>query len=155
MKATIMIGVSGSGKSTWAKKCRAESIVVSADHYFTDQEGRYNFDPKKLGEAHGRCLREFVNTCQAGKDVLVDNTNTSVEEIAPYYAIAKAYGYEVEFVFIEFPWNHAAAENIHNVPNEVVKGQAKRIGGMMLPVRWQMEAKRILVDRATGREQQA
>lgn len=123
MKATILIGVSGSGKSTFAKSLGIK--VVSADDYFMI-DGRYEFDVNKLAEAHAYCLKQYVELCQSGKDVIVDNTNTSLVEIAPYVALGQAYG-EVECIFIDADWKLAAKRNSHGVGYQTIERMGERI----------------------------
>jgi len=116
MTAYIMVGPSGSGKSTWIKNNLSEEIrVCSADHYFMDN-GEYKFDFRKLGEAHGECLRSFIQGCAAGLDVVCDNTNTTIEDIAPYMAVAAAYSQQVEVVLFNVPPEVCAERNSHGVP---------------------------------------
>jgi hypothetical protein len=150
MNIHIMRGVSGSGKSTYAKTTWPEARVVSADTFFYDQHGVYMFDPAKLGEAHGRCLREFADACASRRpfalrdvdygvpdDLVVDNTNISVWEVAPYYSLALAYGHTVEVVRIDIPsLRVAAARNVHGVPYDGVRRQYERLAGERLPPFW-------------------
>lgn len=134
-KVTILRGISGSGKTTYASKHYPNTLVVSADHFFGTPP-RYKFDPEKLPEAHNTCLRLFIEAVRNGRAVVVDNTNTTVEEIAPYYALAEAYGHEVEIVTIEFDPLVAAQRNVHNVPLEAIERQHYRICSTVLPRRW-------------------
>lgn len=125
---TILMGVPGSGKSTWTKENRPTARVVSADHFFTDSEGNYNFDPTKMGEAHGMCLREYTETIQRRvSDVVVDNTNTTLLELGPYVSLAAAYGYRVEIIYLDCNHEVAATRNVHGVPLETVKKLAMNI----------------------------
>lgn len=120
MMVTILCGVSGSGKSTWADHMRPDAAVVSADHFLA-VNGEYKFDPTKLGEAHGACVKAFIDFCRDGtQDVVVDNTNTSLEEINVYMAIAGAYKRNVEIVWVQADPEDAAARNTHKVPYSVV-----------------------------------
>lgn len=91
----IMMGPSGSGKTRWLTKNLLGAVVVSANSYFIQKDGSFVFDRDKLSQAHAHCLREFVRLAQEGHEVLaVDNTNTLITEIAPYFALAQAYGYD-------------------------------------------------------------
>jgi predicted kinase len=131
-KVFIMVGIPGSGKSHYVAEQffldKHETMTsVSADEYFTAADGSYNFDPSKLSEAHGQCLRNFVESIQkvfGGRPlydaIYVDNTNLSDVEIAPYYTVAKAYGYEVELVFFQTPLEVCLSRNTHNVPEHTM-----------------------------------
>ena len=46
-------GVSGAGKSTFAKTLGG--IHIEADQYFVDADGNYNFDGSKIKLAHEYC----------------------------------------------------------------------------------------------------
>ena len=55
----LLQGPSGSGKSRVADMMKNAAIdggwitsVLSADHFFRDENGNYNFDPRKLSRAH-------------------------------------------------------------------------------------------------------
>ena len=129
MKVSILCGVSGCGKTTWAARNGIWPLrVVSADHAFYDRDGKYNFDPSRLPEAHGSCLRYFVAALQDKvSHVIVDNTNTTVAEIAPYAALALAYGFDLEILFFNCDPEVAAARNTHGVPVAGVMAQHARL----------------------------
>ena len=137
MKVIILIGISGSGKSTEAAKFPIGEVysVYSADKFFMEN-GKYMFEGSKLSEAHGWCLREYTAAVQATSStypedgngsIIVDNTNTTVGEIAPYAALALAYGHELELVVVHCDPEIAAARQIHGVPKDRVLQQHKRL----------------------------
>ena len=124
-KAIILIGPSGSGKSTYAKKIG--HTIVSADDYFM-RDGKYCFEASKLSEAHGDCLRDYIDAIQWNTSVIVDNTNTTIAEVAPYIAIAQAYDYDIEVVVMPFVGLQTFVErNVHGVPEVTIIGQIARI----------------------------
>jgi predicted ABC-type ATPase len=136
----IMQGVSGAGKSSFPDIYRA--FVVSADHYFM-RGFEYQFDASKLGKAHANCLLMFAKALEAGMNfVVVDNTNTTPVEVAPYYALASAYGYDVVIKYIPCEDLKLAAErNRHGVPLKTIEQQAKRIENFAkhMPPYWSRE----------------
>lgn len=137
----IMSGCQGSGKSTWAKS-QSRAIVVSADDYFTVGSS-YRFDFTKLGKAHAECFRKAILTVQSGTDCIVDNTNSTVLEIAPYYQLAKAYNYNVVIVKVKCDPSKAASRNVHGVPEAEVKSTASRCANLDIPPYWGVEVREV------------
>lgn len=156
----ILRGISGSGKSTFAASIEEQvsAVVFSTDSCFM-KNGKYEFKPELLSFAHSRCLNLFTEAVRdmsmlltqmskLDKDrrpkLIVDNTNCSIAEIAPYYAISEAYGlkpvivemvprasYENPDVVINF-----AKRNIHSVPVNTVARQARTLVESRLPIWW-------------------
>ena len=126
MKVKIMRGIPGSGKSTYVRKNFRHALVCSADDFFME-EGQYKFDPSKLSQAHGACLRKFVdglvqnaNNTWPYPEIVVDNTNTRLIEVAPYAALALAYGYELEITTILSLPKESFDRQVHGVPLETI-----------------------------------
>jgi predicted kinase len=147
MKVIITSGIPGSGKSTLIKNEFSGAEVVSADSFFTDRNGNYNFDVTKLGEAHAACMRRFIHILSNRYDtddvLVVDNTNTTSEEIAPYYSVAKAYGASVELITLVCDPELAAERNVHGVPLAGCRAMAHRIMQRRLPPFWDMKQREI------------
>lgn len=142
MHIVILSGVPGCGKSTYIKNNfdKNEIHVVSADHFF-EVNGEYKFDYKQLGEAHAACLREYVATLM-DKSVgylIVDNTNTSAIEMAPYVSLATAYGHTCEIVTLYCDPEIAAARNVHGVPLESIKRMSEAIDQRVIPRFWNVK----------------
>lgn len=136
MKVKVLCGVSGSGKSTLIDKKFSGALVCSADHHFV-VDGEYRFNPSLLPEAHSACLRKYTEALQAGVElVVVDNTNTSVGEVAPYSALALAYGYELEIIVLSCSPQVGYERNRHNVPLAAVQAQYERLASLDLPPWW-------------------
>ncbi len=119
--ATILRGVPGSGKTTFARILSAEGFgdIISADDFFIKGE-RYCFDPRLLPQAHAQCLSRFLQYVKNGKNVIVDNVHSQKWEYKNYQLIAEMMGVEIK-VF-EIPCYDLDtlrmfhARNIHNVP---------------------------------------
>ena len=125
----LIRGVPGSGKTTLGKsilKCLSsdEPDVISADDFFIDEKGEYNFDINKLKEAHvhseQRCATKMKNELLR---IVVANTFTQEWEMEKYYEMAERYNYRVFSVIVE---NRHENENIHNVPLDKIKQMRKR-----------------------------
>jgi len=169
LTVAILMGCSGSGKSTQAAKM-AESFLnanpkgrvvhCSADNYpglYTRPEGPATLKPSinfaLLGAAHAACFRAFIDACSHSWAamperltlVIVDNTNTSAEEIAPYIQGARAFGCEPTVHLVEAfaaPHRHTgavyemgahqlAARNVHGAPSGAIQGQLDRIAAVV------------------------
>lgn len=147
MRVQILRGIPGSGKSHHAQQLVEKGPhglveVVSADHWFT-KDGVYRFKPAELPQAHGQCLLRYVETMKdwqslsADRLVIVDNTNVEAWEIAPYYSLAQAHGYEVEVLTFNCPVETAVQRQTHGVPEDTIRRMHDRIQKATLPWIWQ------------------
>ena len=124
----ILRGVSGSGKSTYIQENFPDAVVVSADKYFYNKEGEYNFDATKLGQAHGSCRARFESALKAQKAlVVVDNTNTRFKEFQYYVDMGHRYSYDVRLVRLVVPLEALYGRNVHGVPDAIVKAMYDRM----------------------------
>lgn len=123
----IMQGASGSGKSTMAQTIKAMleavgqavKICSTDDEYVTD--GKYHFDPSKIGEYHAKNLKKAEFALDWGSSVIVDNTNTQAWEARPYVQAAQRVGVPVYFVRC-----HGRFDNVHGVPPDKVEAMRQR-----------------------------
>lgn len=127
-RVILMRGISGSGKSTYIEKNFPDAVVCSADHFFINEDGVYEFDKRKLGQAHEECRRKFKQALEERhKLIVVDNTNTMMKEMQPYVKAAKYRGYRVECIRLDTPLEVAAARNTHNVPFGAIRAMHERM----------------------------
>lgn len=151
MEITIMVGPAGSGKSTEvdgmlrdvspdkvfrfggnvnAMHTAVEAAVLSADDITYDTEG---FHPERLGEAHTRCLGVFIATLTRSnelrnvKRLIVDNTNTTAVELAPYVAVAASLNAPVNIVVCQVPWQEGMEKSTHGVPWHAARRQCRQL----------------------------
>lgn len=125
---TILMGVPGAGKSTWLAR-EPHALVCSADAYFYTN-GRYRFEASLLSRAHAVCLQGFVDALtRAAPRIAVDNTNTTIAEVAPYVALALAYRQveQVEIVVLDCDVARAHARCVHDVPLRAVIDADRRL----------------------------
>jgi predicted kinase len=128
---TLLRGLPGSGKSTFAKQIWNEYAICEADKYFVDKEsGEYRFDASKLKEAHSWCKNEVeirmldnqINS-QYYAEIVVSNTFTQEWEMEEYHKLAEKYGYMVFSIIVE---NRHGGINEHNVPEEKLEQMKHR-----------------------------
>ena len=117
----LLRGLPGSGKSTLAKvilqlPSNSEPEILSADDFFVDDEGHYNFDSTKLKEAHNYCqFRCSERMRQQKAKIVVANTFTQEWEMDEYFKMAERYNYRVHTVIVE---NRHGSGNVHGVPED-------------------------------------
>lgn len=140
-EVNVLRGIPGSGKSYLAEQRWPSATTCSADHYFVGPDGRYAFDPRGLQAAHNQCLRNFNAAVQRGDPVIVvDNTNVHDWEIAPYAALALAYGYKLTVVTVVCSVEIAHERNRHGVPIATVRKMAHELTWKTLPRHWNQTA---------------
>lgn len=140
MQVYIMRGIPGSGKSTWIKENLKNIIICSADHYHIDLQGEYKYNKLNAANAHNKCFFNYVNraseTLYENDTLVVDNTNTTLLELAPYVRVAEAFRANYEIITIHCNPQLAIARNIHNVPESVIMHMHSNILTEKIPAYW-------------------
>ena len=120
----LVRGLPGSGKSTFARSIAKSYQIFEADQYFM-KRGKYNFDPKKLKDAHHDCKQRVARRMRESlfneiffSNIVVSNTFTQDWEMKFYRCIGKRYGYKVPTIIVE---NRHGGNNVHGVPAEKVQ----------------------------------
>lgn len=147
IEVLVMMGVQGSGKDYFIENNMPRpNLVASSDDFFLKGK-EYNFDPMLLGKAHAACFRRAVTFMREWEDVtshgtlVINNTNSSIAEIAPYMAAAGAYGASASILCLRIDPRVAAARNVHGVHVLKVAQMAEAIERTLLqmPPWWERE----------------
>ncbi|MCU8490213.1 ATP-binding protein [Vibrio vulnificus] len=122
-KLTLIRGLPGSGKSTLAQQLakQTHAVHLEADMYFVDQQGRYQFDPTRLEQAHRWCLNKVCQYLKQGRAVIVSNTFVQHWEMKPYLRFAERHGLSVEILVCTGEYG-----SIHAVPAQTIEKMRQR-----------------------------
>ena len=110
---TLIRGLPGSGKSTYAETLvDARPVLLDADQYFME-DGVYRFDPSSIKLAHEWCQATTKRYLSTNNNVVVANTFTKIWEMQPYFDMAQDLGLQVTVVKTVGEFG-----SIHDVPSE-------------------------------------
>ncbi len=140
----ILRGKPGTGKSYYAKHylrlktdlANATTSWHSADFYFEDKDGNYNFVPWQIPMAHQSCWGSFIDALASGDEyIVVDNTNTQRWEYENHAKLAKIFDYRVKIVNTnqyrkkqghDITDQFLFESNVHGVPLEGIIAMSNR-----------------------------
>ena len=117
-KLTIIRGIPGSGKSTYAKS--HYNCLILENDMFHIQDGEYMWDKDSMPEAISWCRRMCRNSLGLGMDVVVANTFTKRSAIEAYREIAEDCC--ADFEVVRCTGEHGS---VHNVPKFVMEGMKR------------------------------
>lgn len=155
VRMLIMRGLPASGKTHTALSIanyaddHCQVVRVSADEFFYNEDGEYHFDPSKLPQAHGECFRKAISWAVGStvlptrsRVIIVDNTNISAWEIAPYMALAQAYAIPAYILTVDCGQEERMKRNAarpldRRVPEVILANMAMRMFEARLPPFWE------------------
>jgi predicted kinase len=113
MEIVLLVGLQGSGKSTFYRTHYATThVLLSKDRF------RNNRRPQR------RQMQLIEEALKEGQSVVVDNTNPMVEDRAPIIELARRYGAEVAGFFLESRLSDCLERNARRFGRERVPDKA-------------------------------
>lgn len=154
MKVFILRGIPGSGKSTWVEEychnlppvkvgvVEGKVAICRADDYHINKYGIYEYKPENAKPAHDECFKKalavLVHMPKEYSHLFIDNTNSSLWELSPYYRLAEALGHSVEIVQIDCPLEVSIRRNVHDVPSSTIWRMYQNILTEKLPPHYKL-----------------
>lgn len=127
-RMTILRGISGSGKSTWAESWAGSPAIVSRDRIRMSLFGTESFIDEDLVTAVEDAT--IAAALKSGRDVIVDDTNIHMKYVNRLAHIGYRLGADVELKVFDVELgtaylmnDHRASQGGRNVPHDVIKRQ--------------------------------
>lgn len=127
MKAILMSGIAGSGKSTWAKKYADEhinTVVISTDDIRYELFKSYKLDKTQEKMVQKTMMERVANCAKQGLDIIIDIAIVKNNSRLKWYNKLRAYYRWIELVYLDIPLNVCLENNQkrdRHVPEYVIK----------------------------------
>lgn len=129
-KCTILVGVPGSGKSTWLEKNKtATTAPVSTDNIIEFLGGLYGFTYNEIFSETIRfadmvMVKRMLWNAEQGNDLVIDRTNMSRKSRQQFIKKLSKYGYTFECVVFPTPepeeWKRRLNRPGKTIPQEAI-----------------------------------
>lgn len=114
---TLVRGLPGTGKSTWAKN-HFNCLILETDQYFI-HNNIYQWNPNTIHIAHQHTLN-LTKELITHQDVTVVNTFTTLKELQPYLNL------KANIQIFHIKGKNLKNNSIHNVPDATITKMSQR-----------------------------
>lgn len=128
MQVVVLVGLPGSGKSTYLERMGVTGLSSDAIRRWLADDETIQTIHERVFQTLRYLLRQRLALGRA--KTYIDATNLRPDERQPYVGIGKSYGCEMEAVFFDIPLEMCAARNRARnrvVPEEAMKHMAARL----------------------------
>ncbi len=128
MRIVLLVGLPGSGKSTYLKRMGVEGLSSDTIRKWLSDDETDQTIHDRVFETLRYLLRQRLSL---GRPLTyIDATNLTVAERAPYLGIGRSYGCQVEALFFDIPVDLCRERNARRhrvVPEEAIGKMAARL----------------------------
>lgn len=128
MRIVLLVGLPGSGKSTYLKRMGVEGLSSDTIRKWLSDDETDQTIHDRVFETLRYLLRQRLSL---GRPLTyIDATNLTVAERAPYLGIGRSYGCQVEALFFDIPLDLCRERNARRhrvVPEEAIGKMAARL----------------------------
>lgn len=132
-KLMVMIGIPGSGKSTWVSKNQNEAAIISPDQYLMEHYN-YEWSIENASEAWAHSYQRYARLLKMESDVIWDATFTRMIDRSAVLNIAIGFGLHCTAVYLDTPLETCLERNEYRnrppVPLNTILHMSK---GIQLP----------------------
>ena len=129
----MMVGIPGSGKSTWVRQNRDEDWVVISPDAILEERYHYEWTPERAAEAWADSYQQFGSLLVEGGTMVWDATFTSPMMRSAILHIAKGVGYTVKAIFCQANMDLCFSRNLKRDREPVPENTIRRMADSLIP----------------------